>query len=51
MKKYNKFSISKAIDKMDDFGWCPLCLEPAEIDKIKNMGQCCVCSYIFCTLC
>ena len=25
MSKYDAFSFSKAVDQMEDFGWCPQC--------------------------
>ena len=47
------FSINQAIDTMDDFGWCPIteCGNPAEVDKLKNFGQCTECQFKFCLLC
>ncbi len=40
--KVSVFSINQAIERMDDFGWCPIseCAAPAEIDKVKNFGRC-----------
>lgn len=32
LDKYTQFCVSKAIDKMTDFGWCPQCNAPAELD-------------------
>ena len=38
---------------MDDFGWCPLkdCAAVAEIDRLKNYGQCTQCHFVFCLTC
>lgn len=36
MEKYDAFNFSKAVDQMEDFGWCPLCNNPAEIDHDKS---------------
>ena len=38
MEKYTKLLISRAIDGMEDYGFCPQCQAPAEIEKIKNSG-------------
>ena len=32
LEKFNKFSFSKAIDTMDEYGWCPNCNSAAEIE-------------------
>jgi hypothetical protein len=47
IEKFNVFSINQAIETMEDFGWCPLkeCGSPAEIDKVKNFGQCTQCRF------
>lgn len=31
-EKYLKFCVTKAIDKMEDIGWCPECHGPSQID-------------------
>lgn len=53
IEKFNVFSISQAIECMDDFGWCPVaeCGSPAEIDKPKNFGFCTSCGFQFCLTC
>ncbi|CDW89108.1 e3 ubiquitin-protein ligase rnf14 [Stylonychia lemnae] len=53
IEKLTKFSINQAIEKMDDFGWCPVtaCGAPAEVDKVKNFGQCTQCRFVFCITC
>jgi hypothetical protein len=53
IEKFNIFSISQAIEGMDDFGWCPTpqCGSPAEIDKVKNFGLCTQCHFQFCLTC
>lgn len=40
IEKVTIFSINQAVEKMDDFGWCPVaeCAAPAEINKQKNFG-------------
>jgi len=40
IEKVSTFSINQAIERMEDFGWCPIaeCAAPAEIDKVKNFG-------------
>ena len=49
LKKYDEFSVSKAIDQMDDYTWCPSCNGHAEVEKSKNMGFCQNCHFKFCT--
>ena len=40
--KASDFSLGKAIDKMEEFGWCPKseCGKVADICKEKGMGEC-----------
>lgn len=51
--KVTKISITRAIDQMSDFSWCPktTCQSPAEIDEERNLGKCTECMFKFCTQC
>jgi len=53
IEKVTIFSINQAIERMEDFGWCPIseCAAPAEIDKVKNFGRCTHCNFTFCLTC
>ena len=51
IEKVIVFSVNQAIDTMKDFGWCPECQSPAEIDEEKNKGKCTECLFKFCTQC
>jgi len=51
LEKFNKFAVSKAIDQMEDYGWCPQCESPAEVEKVKGRGYCVTCGFIFCLKC
>jgi len=51
--KLNKFTVTQAVDKMDDMGWCPIefCGKPADIQEEMNWGTCTECKHRFCTQC
>ena len=51
IQKYTQFSISNAVDEMSDFGWCPQCNNPADLEPEKNRGNCTNCSFSFCIGC
>ena len=51
MNKYTSFSITKAVDVMEDMGWCPLCGEASALDPENRKGECTNCCNTFCMQC
>ena len=53
IEKAAAFALNQALERMDDFGWCPLsaCAGPADIDRVKNFGRCTHCNFTFCLTC
>ena len=53
VEKASNFQLAKAIDTMDEFGWCPKydCGKVAEVRQQKGMGECTWCYYKFCLQC
>eukprot|EP00347_Sterkiella_histriomuscorum_P009892 403339473 len=53
IQKVTVFSINQAVEKMDDFGWCPIpeCAAPAQVNRLQNFAQCTQCRFTFCLTC
>ena len=53
VEKASNFQFARAIDTMEEFGWCPKpeCGKVAEIRQQKGMGECTWCYFKFCLQC